>query len=207
MMQLILIRHGQTPWTKEKRYQGSTDIELSAEGRRSMKQLAPRLQKLGIEVLYTSAMKRAKQSGEPVAKMTRLKPRIDARLNEIGFGVWEGKTAAELFKNRDKVFLGWIRGKWKTPEGGEPVSKLRRRAKGFLKDCLKRHDGKTVAVVSHGGLIRMIIREALGLSDKHLFSFQVDPASVSVLRFMEKNAARLLILNSRKELFIAPKGF
>ncbi len=204
---LVLIRHGETPWTVERRYQGHTDIGLSAKGRASMKRAAGRLKRLKIDAVYTSALKRAKESGKFVAGVAGKKPRVDARVNELCFGEWEGQTAAHLFKIKNKAFMSWMKGKWKTPEGGESLISLRKRIRSFLKDCVRRHKDQTAAVVSHGGAIRMMITEALGLSDNHLFSFQADPASIAVLRFAGKKDVRLLYLNVRDKIVFGPKAF
>lgn len=195
MTRLVLVRHGQTAWTKEKRYQGSTDIPLSAEGIRSMRKTARDLRRFDFAAIYTSALKRAKQSGRELARQTGIRPQADARLNEMNFGDWEGKTAEYLNVTRNKAFLAWARGKWTTPEGGESLKAFRRRVGGFLRDCLKKHSGRTAAVVSHGGTVRMLLLEALKLGDKHLFSFSADPSSVTILEFSPKGKCRLICMN------------
>ncbi len=207
MTHLILVRHGETAWTKEKRYQGNTDIPLSSEGRKSMRVLAAAVKKLSPDVLYTSALKRAKHSAAEITSRTGLKARVDRRLNELSFGEWEGHTAAELARKKNRAFLSWAKGKWVTPRGGESMHALRLRTLAFMKECLRKHKGKTVALVCHGGVIRMLIANSLRLPERFLFSFQSDPASFAVLRFDSKNTARLLCLNVRRKYSLKPVVF
>lgn len=195
-MRLILVRHGETDWNKEKRYQGSIDRKLSFEGRKNIGRIASEIKSFKIDFVYTSALTRARQSGRILAVKIGVKPRMDKRLNELNFGRWEGKTAAELLAEKDKSFLAWSRGKWTTPKGGESLQSLRRRVRDFLKDGLKKHFGKTVLIVSHGGPIRMMIRESLGLPEEFLFSFSVLPASLSAIQFFDGKSAQLVCLNA-----------
>ena len=180
---LILIRHGETPWTRERRYQGHSDTPLSSYGKKQVLQLARTVRRLGIHVLYTSSLQRARQTAAILSKITRVSPRVDARLGELFFGRWEGQSAAELLAARDPVFRAWCRGQIVTPPGGESLRSLRARTSRFLRDCLRRHCGKTVAIVSHGGPIKTILFEALKLPARSLWSFRIDPGSMTVLNF------------------------
>lgn len=180
---LILIRHGETPWTRERRYQGHSDTRLSSRGKKQVRHLAKIVRRLGIHVLYTSSLQRARQTAAVISKVTRVRPRVDSRLGELFFGRWEGKSAAELNAGKDPVFRQWCLGRIVTPSGGESLTSLRARTSRFLKDCLRRHTGKTVAVVSHGGPIKTLLFEALKLPARSLWSLRIDPASMTVLDF------------------------
>ncbi len=195
MKHLILIRHGETLWTEQKRYQGHSDIKLSKEGRKNIRALSLRIKSLGIDCLYTSSLKRAMQSGAIISEAIGVKPRKDPRLNELNFGAWEGKTASQLSAERNKHFLSWSKGKWVTPKGGESLSSLQRRTAKFLGECLKKHANQKVAIVSHGGAIRMLINQALGLPQDFLFSFHMEPSSFSILNFSDFKSAQLIKLN------------
>lgn len=199
MTQFILVRHGETNWSREKKYQGHSDILLSLEGRRNVQALTFHLKTLDLDVLYSSSLKRACQSSDIISAQIGLRARIDSRLNELNFGAWEGKTAEQLISEKDKSFTSWIKGRWHTPPGGESVQSLQRRIKQFLKHCLKRHKNQKIAVVSHGGPIRMMILELLQLPLKYLFSFRVDPASFSALTFSSIKSAQILCLNTRSK--------
>ena len=199
MTELFLIRHGETPWTRAKRYQGSTDIPLNAKGRHQARATAKRLLARHPDILYTSTLKRSRETGEIIAQAFRKRPCVDPRINEIDFGSWEGKTAKELLRHRDRAFSHWVRGEWVTPTGGETKSAFRKRIAHFLRDVLKHHQGKKIAVVSHGGPIKMIIFELQKLSSLSLWALRVDPCSFSVVDVFP-DFSQLVTLNDTAHL-------
>ena len=194
MTTFIFIRHGETLWTQQKRYQGHSDIRLNARGRGDAKRAANMVRAYGIDILYASPLARARETAEIIAGRIQKKPRPDARIREISFGRWEGRTAQQILKDRDPVFRKWCRGIWVTPPDGESRALFQRRVASFLRDCLRRHPGKKVAVVSHGGTIKMMIFELLKLRKISLWSIRVDPGSVSVLT-VYRDFTQLVLLN------------
>ncbi len=179
--QLLLIRHGQTQWSAEKRFQGRRDTELTARGREEMRRLALRLGGMPVDAFYTSSLKRARESAAILCRGRNVKTRVDSRLNELWFGKWEGQSAEELRRQSDPFFKKWCAGKVLSPPGGESLAALRRRVTDFLREIRKRHAGGKIAVVSHGGIIRMILLEALGLRKCSFWSLRIDAASLSVV--------------------------
>lgn len=194
MTNLILIRHGETSWTAARRYQGHSDTELTSKGKQQIQLAAKTLKGYAIDVLYASPLKRAKQSAEIISKAVGKKVSHDTRLKELHFGNWEGKTAEELYREKNKSFRHWSRGKLINPEGGESIPAFRKRVRSFLKDCVTRHQGKTVAVVAHGGPIKMMIFEALKLPPQSLWSLRIEPGAISALTF-SPHFAQLVCLN------------
>ena len=186
-MRLLLIRHGETPWTKEKRYQGSTDISLTPKGIRQAKKIARELQNHPPVRLYTSTLRRAKETAREIESHLKLQAVIDPRLNEINFGEWEGLNFSRLSKKEPVQFRRWCKGKLRKPPGGESIDSLSRRVGKFLNEILKRHENETVAVVSHGGPIKMFLFHALKkevdgfMPPATLWSFRVDPGSISLV--------------------------
>ncbi|MBI3307144.1 MAG: histidine phosphatase family protein [Candidatus Omnitrophica bacterium] len=200
-----MIRHGETDWTLEKRYQGDTDIPLNAKGKHNIQNAARWISQMKIDFLYSSMLLRARMSSGIIGKAIRKKAVADKRINEICFGVWEGKTGDDLWKEKDRAFMRWSKGEWVTPTGGEKISDFRKRVSHFLKAVLKRHPGKTVAIISHGGAIKMMIMEALKLSYRSLWMMRVDPASVSALNFFP-DFNQLALLNYVPSLAPIKKG-
>lgn len=205
MTRLILVRHGQTPWTRQRRYQGSTDIRLTAEGRREARATARRLKKIPVDFLYASSLNRANETGRIIAGVLKRKMRTDSRLNELSFGEWEGKTAEELIRAKDPRFKRWAIGKRTTPPGGESLSSLRKRVRSFLKEIVKRSDGKTVAIVSHGGPIKVMIFEAMKLPFRSFWTLRAEPGSMSLLEF-HPYFAQCVLLNDTCHLKKRKKG-
>lgn len=177
---LYLVRHGATEWTKEARCQGSSDLPLSEEGHRQASELADFLSQEGLTALYSSDLRRCLETAHYVAATTGLAPVPDARLREINFGLWEGRLWNEIVVREpdvlEKLWLGQFE-----PPGGEPLSLVARRVMAAVKDILDGEAGGKVAVVFHGGPIRIVLKQLLGLRDAEVRSLQVDPGSVSLV--------------------------
>ena len=131
MTTVVLIRHGETFWTHQRRFQGLTDTALTPKGKRQARAAARIVKSLGIDVLYTSTLKRAIQTGLPIQRLTRKQIRKDNRINELSFGTWEGKTADELIRAKDPIYRKWIRGNVVAPPKGESLMQGRRGYPGF----------------------------------------------------------------------------
>lgn len=185
-MRLFLIRHGETPWTVQRRYQGTTDVPLSPEGRRQARALARGLRTERPSRIYTSTLRRARDTAQVIAKDLGLKPLADERLNEISFGKWEGAYYRRLPKEAGAPFQRWREGKLGSPPGGESIASLGRRVGQFLKELIRRHSGETVAVVAHGGPIKMFLFKVLKVKSHSIWSFRIDPASISLIEGDEK---------------------
>jgi broad specificity phosphatase PhoE len=160
LRKLILIRHGETDGQSSVRYYGSTDVELSAEGRAQMRRVGAGLRHQEVDLWVASSLRRSWQGariangGGPV--------RIEAGLREIHFGSWEGLTAEEI-EARDPVrFEDWQKGveSFEYP-GGEPRSEFRARVVAALASVNK-SGARTAACVLHKGVIREIVRALTG---------------------------------------------
>lgn len=203
-MKLFLIRHGETPWTVLKRYQGTTDIPLSPRGIRQAQSIARALAPLRPAHLYTSTLRRARDTARALARKLGLEPVADPRLNEIDFGEWEGRDYKRLEEEAGLPFRRWREGRLKKPPGGESIGSLSRRVGQFFKEILKLHPEETVAVVSHGGPIKMFLFKAMRIGTKRppageagasplpsIWSFRIEPASIS---FIEGDSSLLQIV-------------
>lgn len=185
-MKLFLIRHGETPWTVARRYQGTTDIPLSPKGIWQAKAIAQALEAEHPTRLYTSTLQRARESARIVGRVLGLTPRADSRLNEINFGDWEGASYPDLAQEASVKFRRWREGKLAQPPGGESIASLARRIGKFFQEILNRHAGETVAIISHGGPIKMFLFKALQGKRSaavlpSIWSFRIDPASISLI--------------------------
>ncbi len=158
MTTFILIRHGETLWNRQRRYQGHNRVGLTLQGKKAVRVLSIKLKKLKGDILYASPLRRAKESAAILSKALALKPVFDARLKEIDFGSWEGKTAEELLQ-KNKAYQQWVQGKRRFPCPGESLASFRRRVIHFLRECVRRHSGKNILIVSHGGPIKIMAAE------------------------------------------------
>ena len=181
MTELFLIRHGETLWTKEKRYQGHTDTDLTPHGKRQARALARRLRSVTFDAIYSSPLKRAHETAAILARAAGARFQMDAGLKEISFGDWEGRSAQELIKKRDRRFLGWQKGNFAKPPGGESMPHFKKRVGSFLGKILNRHPAGRLALVTHGGPAKIMLFEMLRLSMNFWWAFRVEPASLSRL--------------------------
>jgi broad specificity phosphatase PhoE len=161
MRRLTLIRHGMTEWNTIGRFQGHSDIPLSDEGRCQAALLAPYVATFpDIDVIVTSPLLRAVQTAEIVLPG---RPRLlEARLRELDFGEFEGRTRAQL--ERDPRWDGWVADPFGRPApGGESYRQLRTRADAWLVEARTRHPEAHVLAVSHSGTIQMLLSSLLGV--------------------------------------------
>ncbi len=162
MTRLILIRHGETDWNAEGRYQGLADIPLNENGRRQAARIARALNGANLAAIYASDLARTGETAEALARATGLSVQLDPRLREIDQGRWEGKLFDEIraqypekFKRRRENPLAF-----KAP-GGETVRHTRERVLAAVADIVGRHPAQNVAIVSHG-LALAIVRAHYG---------------------------------------------
>ena len=162
MTRLILIRHGETDWNAEGRYQGHVDMPLNGNGREQAAQIARALRGADLAAIYTSDLARASETAEVLAQAAGLPVQVDPRLREIDQGRWEGKLFTEIraqypekFKRRRENPLAF-----KAP-GGETVQQVRGRVLAAVADTVSRHPTQNVAIVSHG-LALAIVRAHYG---------------------------------------------
>ncbi len=150
MTTVYAVRHGETPWNVEGRYQGQLDPPLNARGRQQAQITAKALAPLNIEAIYSSDLKRAVQTAEALARLTDISIRLDPRLREIHQGAWQGVLVEEIERRWPDEFAGWRRDPWHhRPPGGERLQDVQERVLAALYDIAARHPGGTVAVFTH----------------------------------------------------------
>jgi broad specificity phosphatase PhoE len=150
---LYIVRHGETDWNRDSRIQGHTDIPLNAEGRRQAEALAAELATSELHAAYASDLSRAWETAATVAERRGLDVRRLASLREKHFGTWEGMTDTEVLAR----FPHAVNGSW---GDGETTEQLSARVVEAIHEIARNHPGETVLVVSHGGSIRALYREA-----------------------------------------------
>ena len=183
MTELVLIRHGETDWNREARWQGQSDVPLNSTGIRQAQVAAEGLRGTKLEAIYTSDLQRARQTAEAVAAATGAYVRQDRRLREIGLGAWEGMNFDEIHR-RDGEALDLFRAdpvNSRAP-GGESVPEVRRRVLACLQDILRAFPQGSVAVVSHGlalAVVKVLLR---GLPLKTVWQHEAANAAVEVIQ-------------------------
>ena len=167
MTELILIRHGETDWNRELRFQGQLDVPLNAIGLEQARRVAERLAREPMQQLVSSDLQRALQTAQAVAGRipAQAEPVLEAALREQHFGVVEGLCVPDIQRQYPQAWAQWVRfDEHYAFEGGENTRDFHARVLAALRALAQRHAGQTVAVVTHGGVLDMVYRSALGLS-------------------------------------------
>lgn len=160
---LCLIRHGETTWNTEQRFQGHTDIPLNAKGELQARQMAQALKdaKINFDVLYTSDLRRAADTANAVVQLFSVEAQVDPILRERHFGALQGLLTREAPIIRPDIWQAHLtRNLDHDLEGGESIQQLALRVQNALDMFQERHSGKTVLIVSHGGTLDMMYRIA-----------------------------------------------
>ncbi|MGW0815911.1 histidine phosphatase family protein [Streptomyces viridiviolaceus] len=164
---IILWRHGQTSWNVERRFQGSTDVELTETGVAQARRAARLLVNLGPDAIVASDLKRAAHTAAELAGLTNLQVTLEEGLRETYAGVWQGLTHEEIIARHGAEYTAWKRGEPVRRGGGELETEVADRAAPVvLRHAEKLPEDGTLVVVSHGGTIRTTIGRLLGL-DPH----------------------------------------
>jgi ribonuclease H / adenosylcobalamin/alpha-ribazole phosphatase len=197
----LLLRHGQTALSAERRFAGRGDVPLTDTGLEQASAAARRLAaRGGIDVVVCSPLIRARRTAEAVAEATGAPLETDDDLAETDFGEWEGLTFAEVMARWPDEMAAWMASADVSPPGGESLSGAARRALAALDRILAGHPHQTVAVVSHVTPIKTIVCRALLAPPAALFRIHLDVASLSEINWFADGPALLRSLNDTAHL-------
>ena len=180
----ILLRHGQTQHSAERRFSGTSNPDLTDTGREQAKRAASALQSFGrIDAIVASPQARAQQTAEYAAEALGLSIATDDGLRELDFGDFEGLTRDEVIAKDAEAFETWQSSPNNAPPSGESLTAFHRRVTRARLKLQERYEGQTVLLVTHMTPVKSVVRQALGVNAdlfKHLF---LDLASISVVDF------------------------
>ncbi len=197
----LLLRHGQTALSVERRFAGRGDVPLTDVGRQQAAAAAARLAaRGGIDLVASSPLARARRTAEAVADATGAGLLVDDDLAETDFGDWEGMTFAEVMSRWPEEMRAWMESAEVAPPGGESLAGAARRALSALDRLLAEHGRKTVVVVSHVTPIKTIVCRALLAPPAALFRIHLDVASLSEVDWFADGPALLRSLNDTAHL-------
>ena len=164
MIRLLLGRHGETDWNRQGRWQGHADDGLNDAGRAQAGALAQRIADLGPTALYSSDLGRTWDTAMTVAAATGLTPEAVPGVREVDVGEWTGFTRAEVEARYPERYQNYQRDTGTGYPGGETFAELKRRSLSAVdRLCAGRREGDVIVIVCHGGTIRALVSEALGL--------------------------------------------
>ncbi|MFF8275001.1 bifunctional RNase H/acid phosphatase [Streptomyces lateritius] len=200
----VLLRHGETALTPEKRFSGSggSDPELSGAGLRQADAVAAALAARGtIQEIVSSPLKRCRQTAETVAARLGLDVRIEDGLRETDFGAWEGLTFAEVRERYPEDLDAWLASPKAAPTGGgESFATVSRRVSATRDRLTAVSAGRTVLLVTHVTPIKTLVRLALGAPPESLFRMELSAASLSAVAYYADGNASVRLLNDTSHL-------
>ncbi len=182
----FLVRHGEPEASARGRCYGRLDVGLSASGREQIDLVAHCLRQAPLAEVYTSPRRRARESAEIVARLHELSPSVDERLGEIDFGQLEGMSYDDAAKTYPELYRAWMERPTEVEfPGGESFDIMERRVLSAAADLRLRHRGQVVAIVTHGGVNRVLLREALGMPKTSIFRLDQSYAAISLVDYYE----------------------
>ena len=152
---ILIVRHGETLWNKERRLQGQKDIPLSETGILQAKALQDTIKRHKITKIYTSKLSRAIKTAEIITNHLDLPMKKLKTLNEISYGQWEGKLREEYKEELKRLNIPYH---LYTPKNGEPNNRFKKRVISSFRKIVNKNQGETILIVAHGAVIQAIFR-------------------------------------------------
>jgi ribonuclease H / adenosylcobalamin/alpha-ribazole phosphatase len=197
----LLLRHGETPLSTERRFAGRGDIPLTEAGLAQADAAAARLAARGnIDVIVTSPLLRARQTAEAVAKATGASVEVSDDLVETDFGKWEGMTFAEIQARWPDELAAWLASVDVAPPGGESFAAVARRVVAALDGLLAAHALKTLVLVSHVTPIKTLACRAMLAPPAAMYRIHLDVASLCEIAWFSDGPAVVRSLNDTAHL-------
>jgi broad specificity phosphatase PhoE len=193
---LLLLRHGQTELSVQRRYSGHGDPELTPLGLAQAAGAAARIARMpDVAAVLTSPLRRARRTAEEVAAATGAPLHVRERLVETDFGAWEGLTFLEARDRDPQLHAEWLGSEDVAPPGGESFEAVGRRVATELVDVLREYPGATLVLVTHVTPIKMLLRDALQGGPGVLYRLHLDLAALSIVDFYPDGGASVRLVN------------
>jgi broad specificity phosphatase PhoE len=184
MTRMVLVRHGQPAEEMRGRCYGRLDVGLSATGQLQAERAARFLAEAPLLRIYVSPRMRALESAAPLAELKGMAVDTEVSFREIDFGLFEGLTYEEAERRYPEVYAEWMAHPTRVrfPQG-ESYPEMRERVRAAGRMLRTRHAGETFVLVSHGGVNRTLLAEALGMPDANLFRLEQGFGAVNIIDF------------------------
>ena len=201
MTNIILVRHGQTAWNREERFRGRADVPLDETGLAQAQAVANRV---ALEwqpgVIYAGPLSRTIQTAEPTAKLFNLDVQSEPDLIDVDCGAWQGLTPEETRQHWPAAFEAYLHSplNFQFPNG-ESLEGARLRAFQRVNELAEAHSGKTVMLVSHTALNRLILLSVLGMNSSGFWKIRQDTCAINAFE-IENGSFTLNVLNETSHL-------
>jgi len=183
MTSIYLVRHGQTAWNKEEIFRGRTDVPLDETGLRQAELAGEYFKGLEIHGIYSSPLSRAWETAQKIAQFHHLNVQPLQGILDMSFGKWEGQSHQDIQKKDREIYRQWR----EEPHlvrlpGGEGLNDVRVRAMAALEEVIRNHPGKTLVLVSHRVVNKVLICGILGLDNSHFWQITQDTTAINLIQ-------------------------
>lgn len=196
----LLLRHGQTELSGERRYSGRGDVPLTPAGEQQAKSAAARLARMDFAAIVSSPLGRARQTAAAVSSASNVPVTVHEGLIETDFGAWERLTFAEAAAHDPELHARWIGDPTVAPPDGESFTKVHDRVHKTRDELIASHPGETIVVVSHVTPIKSLLRMGLDAGPSLLFRLHLDLASLSIVEWYPDGNASVRLANDTSHL-------
>jgi broad specificity phosphatase PhoE len=198
---LLLVRHAETAWNAEYRFQGHADTPLNESGRATIPAVINALRPWTPTIIYTSDLVRAREMAEAAGKALGVPVVADPDLRECSYGAWEGLALAEVRRRHPEELERWLADEGGHARGGgESLHEMQERTWQALERIALAHPGEAVAVLTHSGPIRGAVCRLFSQDMATRYRFMVDNASLTVFRRSGEGRWQLVLLNQTSHL-------
>jgi len=180
MLEIVLVRHGETDWNVEEIFRGRADLELNETGVQQAELLGEYLSRDRIDFVYSSPLQRAVKTADSIAAHHTLEVNAVSNLIDFDFGEWQGLSLKEVKAGYEEIYRDWT----ETPEqvripGGECLEEVRSRAMSFVEDAVMRCGEGRIALVSHRVVCKVLICALLGIDNSHFPGIRIDTCGIT----------------------------
>ena len=183
---LTFIRHGETDWNRQQRFQGQIDVPLNAMGHAQAARLGARLAAEPPDAFISSDLLRTRETAAPLATVWRMTPLLDPGLREQNFGLLEGLDVPTIKTRHAALWAQWLehRADFALP-GGESLRQFHARVMDAVPNIAQAHAGRRLTIVTHGGVLDMLWRTAHGLPLDGLRACEIPNTGINRLRWQD----------------------
>jgi len=186
MVKIILIRHGETDWNKEQIFRGRIDVALNEVGLAQARAVRESLNDVQVSAVYSSPLSRAFETAKVLAENRNCEVEIEDDFIDINFGRWQGLSLKKVREEYKELYEMWITKPQmvKFPEG-ESLKEVQKRSIKALEKVIKKHPQKTLAIVSHRVLNKVILCTILGLELSHFWYIKQDTCAINRFEYKD----------------------
>lgn len=183
MSDIILVRHGETKWNKEKVFRGRAEIPLNLNGVEQARKTAATLREIPVEAVYSSPLSRAAMTAREIAALHGVEVTVDGAFTDIDFGLWEGVSGAEVARKYPRELRRWMEEPQNgSPPEGETLPQVQTRAWTRLDQIAAGCAGAAV-VVTHQVVLKLLLLAALEMPLARFWHLRQDPCAINVLHY------------------------